>query len=174
MPRAVKGRALTDFPRIDPEGLSDRELMLATLRGMEATHACIDGFRTEQGLVNIHAKEARHRQGQELTNLRSDIVGVQQSVAEVREELGGVRGEVGEVKSAQQITDGAVAGVAKALGVMKAGPGERAPKVRGLAGWSGWTVFGAASGLVLVYKIVVPLLEPALHAIHHAIMAVQP
>lgn len=164
---------MTHFPRIDPEGMSDRDLILATLKAAEATHACIDGFWTAQGKVNDHAREVRHRQGQELMNLRGDIVGVQQSVAEVREELSGVRGEVGEVKSAQEISEGTVSGLAKALGVMKADPGERTPKVRGLAGWSGWTVFGAVSGLVLVYKIVVPLLEPVFHAIHHAIMAVQ-
>jgi hypothetical protein len=164
---------VTDFPRIDPEGLSDRELILATLKGMEATHACIDGFRAEQVKVNRHASEVRHAQGQELMNLRGDIIGVQQSVAEVREDLTGVRGEIGEVKAAQEIADGAVSGLAKALGVIKSAPGEKAPKVRGIAGWSGWTVFGAMSGLVLAYKIIVPLLEPAFHVIHHAIMAVQ-
>jgi len=40
------------FDPIDPEGLTDRELMVAAVRGINQVHTCVDDFRTEQGAFN--------------------------------------------------------------------------------------------------------------------------
>lgn len=159
MPRAVKGRALTDFPRIDPDNLSDRELMLATLRGMEATHACIDGFRSEQGVVNREATEKRH-------SMSNTIASVQGAVRVMS-------GKIGKVEAVQEMDSGRIDKLAKAIGTEKPSPGEEHIKPKGILGWNGWTVVGASGGLLVLYKIIEPLLEPAFRAINHAIMAAQ-
>lgn len=43
---------VTDFVEVDPQGLSDRELMVATLKAASATHHCVHNFQTQQQGVN--------------------------------------------------------------------------------------------------------------------------
>jgi hypothetical protein len=149
---------VTEFKPFEPEGLSDAERWRALAVGLNSIHSCVDGFRAEQAKRDAEAARKRHQ-----TN--SVVIGLQGS-------MNAVVTDVGELKVRQGVTDSQVTSLNKALGIAKTEPGEKRPKVRGVIGWNGWTMLGASGGLVVIYRIVVPLLEPVFHAINHAILAV--
>lgn len=59
MPRSSALRERTvRFKTIEPQGLTDRELLEAAVHGVNKVHECVDSFRQEQEGVNRHVTDS--------------------------------------------------------------------------------------------------------------------
>lgn len=158
---------MAEFVPIDPTGKTVEQLLTEVAHAINKTHDCVHRGQAEQAERDKDASEKRHAMAQELMTLQGDVRNVGSGLEAVKD-------EVAEMRTRQDIDSGRITRLSKGFGAEKLEPGEKV-KLRGVAGWDGWkaaaTVFGSLSGVVLAYKIAEPLLEPALKAIHHAIMA---
>jgi hypothetical protein len=140
--------------------MSDVELKRALAHGINAIHDCLDGFRAEQAAENEDARHKRHR-------MANTIASVQGSVRALYKRIGALEADA-------TTTKGSVKRLSKMFGAEPVEEGEKPPKGRGVATWSGWKViaaiFASLGGVVLAYKIAFAVLKVAAPALHHALM----
>lgn len=149
---------VAEFVRIDPAGKTTDELLVEIAHAVNKTHDCVHRGQAEQAARDQEAAEKRHQ-------MANTIASTQGSVRSLFKRLG-------KLETTQGLDSTRIDKLAKMFGAEKAPKGQKPPKGRGIVGWSGWQMVGASSGILVIYKIVIPLLEPVFRAIHHAIMAV--
>lgn len=148
---------MAEFVHIDPAGKTTDELLVEIAHAVNKTHDCVHRGQAEQAQRDQEASEKRHQMANALASVQGSVRSL--------------FGKVGKLETTQEVDSGRIDKLAKMFGAEKAPKGQKPPKGRGIVGWSGWQMVGASSGVLLLYKIVVPLLEPLFRAIHHAIMA---
>lgn len=108
---------------VEPEGLTDRELMLAMLQATQQTHECVHALQREHRSFATETRQARKN--------------TQAALAGIKAEVNTVKKEVGALKTAQDIDSGKVTKLAKVIGSEPWAPGDRVVKPNGIGWWSG-------------------------------------
>lgn len=123
---------MSSFKPIDPKGLSDRDLMLASLRQGDTLHECFEAMN--QRLVkHIDETERVHGAAAKL-RLAMD------------KKIDDLAATVGGIQTNQEYDSGRITKLAKMFGAESVRKGEKRPQGRGLATWAGWKLFTAISG----------------------------
>lgn len=141
-----------DFARIKPEGLSDRELLIAVANGVNRTHECVHSFQAEQKAVNEEAKRRR---------------------LALTKAVGDLTTEVGAVKTTQDVDSGRITRLAQLFGAERVAPGETKPKSHALATWGPLKVLGAIGGVVTSLAVIYRLLVAVAPGLHTFLMGSQ-
>lgn len=129
-----------EVTKVDPTDLSDRELMIASLRQGEQVHHCLETHIAETRLAHLAASEAR------------------QALAD---RVGDLTTSMGSLETRQGVTEGAVSALAKALGGQVIEGPKPKVKVDAPMSWKdlakiALTVLGSLSGFVLFLQIIAP------------------
>jgi len=123
---SIRGRKdVAQFLPINPDGLSDRELLEAAVKGINNTHDCVHRLASETAASHIALKT----------------------------EMDHVKTEVGDLKTDRDVTNGRIEKLAKMFGAESWQPGESRVKPRGIGGWS--TPKAAAAGMFIILAALV-------------------
>lgn len=149
----ARGPVVAEFRHIDPEGLTDRELLVALAKGQNATHDCVHRIEA-QGIARDRMADDKRE------TLKSEMMTA-----------------IGGLETRIDIASGSVKALANSLGAQIEGGG----KVKVSAPVSpmdlvkiGATVLGAFGGVILAYQVFAIPVVQFFAALHERLTVVSP
>lgn len=137
-----EGLPVTEFVRIEAEGLTDRELLVVLLESMGRTHDCVHALERKTEERERIAAEKRHA-------LANSVMSIAGSVRQIT-------GLVGDIKTQQDIDGGRITKLAQGLG-MGSLDDDHNPKPKGI----GWVSTPKAIGIAAFLAVLVVVVSNA-------------